>query len=203
MKKIILMTAVLIAAVYSVSAQFSIGPKVGLNLSEEHYGVKAIDDDIKFKPGLNAGLFGRYEMNHRFDIQMELLYSQQGYKATIYHLDFDGITLQDGFKVRTHYLNIPLLLKYYPLKRVYIEAGPQVGFCMNAKFISDDDEIGSITIDDYKKTDFAVAGGVGFYLGYGVSFNARYIHGFIKTLPDTDFKNRVFQFSLAYDLWNF
>ena len=59
MKKTALVIALFIV-VSNVSAQFTIGPKVGLNLSKEYLGIKAFDEDTDFKSGLNAGVFGKY-----------------------------------------------------------------------------------------------------------------------------------------------
>lgn len=81
MKKTFLMIALLIIVLNNLSAQFIIGPKVGLNVSKEYYGIKAIDEEIDFRTGLNAGVFGKYKINDILDIQAELLYSQQGHKV--------------------------------------------------------------------------------------------------------------------------
>ena len=198
MKKTAFIIALFIVAINSASAQFTIGPKVGLNISKEYFGKEPIDEDVAFITGLNAGMFGRYEISNRFGIQTELLYSQQGYKYNIPLMDYGGKTILDGYKRLSHYLNIPVLLKYYPLKRVYIEAGPQIGFHLNSKLspeeLEDIDELG------YNTVDFSLAGGIGVNIGYGLSVNARYNHGFTKTLKGSDWKNRVIQISLAYDL---
>ena len=198
MKKIILTIALFISVISVASAQFTIGPKAGLNLSKEHYGNELIDEDIDFKPGINAGFFGKYMMNDKFDIQAELLYSQQGFKSNISLQDYGGILISGGYKLLSHYINIPLVLKYYPVKRIFIEAGPQAGFCLSSKI--------SPSVDrdvDYNVLDFSLVGGIGIDLGNRLNFNARYNHGFTHTFPDFDYKSRVLQFSLTYDLWEF
>ena len=192
MKKIIITIALFISVITISSAQFTIGPKAGLNLSKEHFGENAIDEDIKFKQGLNIGIFGKYMMNDKLGIQAELLYSQQGHKSNISLLDYGGNLTQNGnltqigYKSSSHYLNIPFVLKFYPLKRIFIEAGPQVGYCFKSKNMK------------YKTIDFSLAGGIGIDIGYGLNVSARYNHGLTHTL-----KNRVLQFSLTYDLLDF
>ena len=198
MKKIILTIALLISVINIASAQFTIGPKVGINLSNEYTGVKIIDETSNFKTGANAGVFGKYMINDKFDIQAELLYSQQGFKSDIQLAYYGGILISGGYKLLSHYINIPLVLKYYPVKRIFIEAGPQAGFCLSSKI--------SPSVDwdvDYNVLDFSLVGGIGIDLGEGLTFNARYNHGFTNTFPHFDYKNRVFQFSLSYDLWQF
>jgi hypothetical protein len=201
MKRIILTIALFISVVNVASAQFTIGPKAGLNLSKEHFGLKAIDEDTEFKQGVNLGLFGKYMISNKFDIQAELLYSQQGFKSNLLFIDIGGHSIQNGYKSSSHYFNIPFVLKYYPIKRVYIEAGPQVGYCFKSK-ISPDEYVDGVNID-YKTIDFSLVGGVGLDIGQGINLSARYNHGFTHTLPNTKWKNRVLQFSITYDLWNF
>ena len=204
MKKIILTIALFISLISVASAQFTIGPKVGLNISKEHYGNELIDDDIDFKRGINIGIFGKYYLNDMFDIQAELLYSQQGYKSDGILVDYAGSFTQN-YKITSHYLNIPLVIKYYPFKLIYIEAGPQIGFCLDYKLSSNYSGIDELwdRYKDYNSVDFSLVGGIGIDIGYGLNVSARYNHGLTHTLPNTDFKNRVIQFSLTYNLWEF
>ena len=202
MKKIILTIALLISVINIASAQFTVGPKVGLNKTKEHFGKKFVDEIVDFKTGINAGFFGKYTMNDKLGIQTELLYSQQGYKGNVNLYDNGGTFMSGGFKYSSHYFNIPLVLKYYPIKRLYIEAGPQIGFCLNSKIspIEYTDE----SIDtDYNTIDFSLVGGIGYNIVNRLSVNARYSHGFSKTLHSSKWQNRVIQISLAYDLWDF
>ena len=206
MKQTILIIALLIVVANNAFSQFTVGPKAGLNLTKEYAGQKMFDEGRNFKNGLNLGLFGCYEMNDKLDLQVEMLYSQQGYKTDISLWDWSGDWAASGFKASSHYLNVPLLLKYYPFKRFYIEAGPQIGFCLDSSFLLENDEVDDALKKmntDYHKVDFSLAGGLGFHIGNGFSINVRYNHGFTKTLNESLWKNRVVQFSLAYDLWSF
>jgi len=206
MRRTILVIALLITAVSSTFAQFTIGPKIGLNMTKEYAGIEGIDEDVDFKLGLNIGLFGRYGINDRFNMQAEVLYSQQGYKSDIILADINGALQGIGYKASSHYLNIPLSLRFYLLKRFYIEAGPQIGFCIDSNFSSDNADVENAMKElntDYNTLDFSLAGGIGYDIGYGLSINARYVHGFTKTLTESPWKNRVIQLSIAYDLWSF
>ena len=205
MKQTILIIALLIVVANNAFSQFTVGPKAGLNLTKEYAGQKMFDEHQNSKTGLNLGLFGCYEMNDKLDLQVEMLYSQQGYKTDIALIDWNG-EMMTSVKASSHYLNVPLLLKYYPFKRFYIEAGPQIGFCLDSSFLSENDEMNGVLKEmdaDYHKVDFSLAGGLGFHIGKGFSINVRYNHGFTKTLNESLWKNRVIQFSLAYDLWSF
>ena len=203
MKKVALAISLFIIFISNASAQFTVGSKIGLNLSKEYHEIKTIRESADFKQGLNVGLFGGYQINENFDVQSELQYSQQGFKCNVSIVDIEGIFIGDGYKVLSHYLNVPILLKYYPFERFYIEAGPQVGFCFDSKISSPNDYINRNFAPDYNPIDFSLAGGIGFHVGYGLSINARYNHGFTNTLSNSKWKNRVIQLSISCDLWRF
>jgi hypothetical protein len=205
MKKIALWIIWFTLVTVQVSAQFTAGPKAGLNLSNVYFFNSLLDDETAFRKGLNAGVFGNYCLNDWFDVQTELLYSQQGYKNEIPLMDAAGTTILNGYTSLAHYLNIPVLVKFYPLKRIYLEAGPQVGFCLGHKYTTAEKEWDAVLNDlesGEKSTDFSLVGGIGIHIGKGFSVNARYCHGLLKE-SNFLYRNRVIQFSLAYDLWHF
>lgn len=207
MKKVVLIAVMTLIMFSHVYAQFTIGPKAGLNISKEVAKIYG-SDFSDYKTGINVGIFGKYSICKSFDVQAELMYSQQGYKSDVILMDIGGYQVQNLNK-RTDYLNIPLLLRYNLLGRpwIFIEAGPQLGFCMGEHHSFKDDK----EIEDalnkhstYNTVDFSLVGGIGFYLGKGISINARYNHGLTNSDKyDLDLKNRVFQFSLAYNLLQF
>ena len=203
MSKTAFIIALFIVVIYNASAQITYGVKVGLNISKEHYGINLIDEDVDFRAGVNAGFFGKYKIKDKIDIQTELLYSQQGYKDNVPLTDVGGYIIRDGYKILSHYLNIPVVLKYYFYKTFYVEAGPQVGFCFGSRLQHNEDYIDEIFKMDYRTADFSLVGGLGVDFGRGLSVNARYNHGLTDTAPESDFKNRVIQVSLSYNLWNF
>ncbi|MGI9543928.1 MAG: porin family protein, partial [Cyclobacteriaceae bacterium] len=101
------------------------------------------------------------------------------------------------------YVNVPVMVKFYPVKGFNIQVGPQVGFLLNAK--NKYKENGTSVEDDYKdslkKVDFGLAAGLGYKTGFGLNIDARYIHGLadINDLNVGDeIKNMVFQVSLGY-----
>ena len=203
MKKATLIITLFIIVINSASAQFTVGPKVGMNLSKEYYGLKLIDEDIDFRAGLNAGFFGKYKIKEKIDIQTELLYSQQGYKDNIPSANVGWYIISGGYKILSHYINIPVVIKYYYHKSFYVEAGPQIGFCLGSRMQHNEEYIDEVIKMDYKTADFSIVGGLGFDIGNMLSVNARYNHGLTNTAPQSDLKNRVIQISLAYNLWSF
>lgn len=64
-----------------------------------------------------------------FSIQPELLYAQQGTK-----ISFSDEVTNSHYKstIDLNYLNIPVMLKYYVLKVLSVQAGPQIGIPLKA-----------------------------------------------------------------------
>ncbi|MDR1379936.1 MAG: PorT family protein [Tannerella sp.] len=206
-KTALLAISLILAATQVVSAQFTTGLKAGLNISDVHFDIPLLNDEIEFRRGLNIGVFGRYFLNDRLDVQAELLYSQQGYRTTTPVTDVGGNILLGGYKSLAHYLNIPVLIKFYPVRRIYLEAGPQAEFCLGHAYSASGKEMEDALSDagfEKNTADLSLTGGIGLCLGKGFSVNARYCHGLLK-MPsgNTKYNNRVIQFSLACDLWSF
>lgn len=208
MKKVFFVTFMVLMIFPQTYAQFTIGPKAGLNLSTV-YSSK-VDDFADYRTGLNAGVFGKYSINNSFDVQVELLYAQLGYKYTVPEYDLGGHAYRNfKMKLITHNLDIPLLVKYNLLGRpwIFFEGGVQLGFFLTDKYSSNDKEAEremNKLKTEFNTFDFQLLGGLGFYLGSGFSINARYCHGLTNVIDsDLNLRNRTFQFSLAYNLWQF
>ncbi|MDR2918256.1 MAG: PorT family protein [Tannerella sp.] len=208
MKKVILVTIIALTMSLHSYAQFTIGPKAGLNLSTVHS--TKVDDYADYKTGLNAGFFGKYSINNSFDLQVELLYAQLGYKDNMPTFDYDGSGFENfNYKLIAHNLDVPLLVKYNLLGRpwIFFEGGVQLGFSLSNKYSCNDKDVERAMNElkpEFNTFDFQLLGGLGFYLGSGFSVNARYCHGLTDMMDSgLHMRNRAFQFSLAYNLWQF
>ena len=129
MKKIVLSMlaacAALVAGTSAASAQgFSWGPKVGLNVSSMSH------TDMNAKVGFTAGVFGELRTNDWFAVSAELLYSRQG--VTNKYTD-EGIKVKD--RLKSHYLNVPVLANFYVTENLALKTGVQAGFCLGARAI--------------------------------------------------------------------
>jgi hypothetical protein len=135
----------------TVSAQnINIGTKIGLN----SYTINTGDNSgLDSRIGIHAGLIGHIHLNNQFGLQPEIVYSMQGAKSGNTELKMD-------------YINIPVMVQYMFDNGFRLQAGPQLGFLINAKA----ENGSSIDIkDDYKSMDA------------GLSLGAGYVH------PPTDF----------------
>jgi len=181
MKKFLVLAVVTVLGFANVNAQeIKFGAKGGLNFaSVSGDNTKGIGAVTSF----NFGVISEIPISDKFSFQPELMYSGQGY-------DFNDKT------IALSYLNFPLMGKYYVTKGFSVEAGPQVGFLFSAKNDKTD-------VKDYFNTvDFGVNFGLGYKLGNGLNFGARYNLGLtdINNVAKSSSKNKnsVFQVSVGY-----
>lgn len=177
-----IITIMVLAAGTATAQHTNIGVKGGLN----SFNIQT-DNSSGFdsKIGLHAGLLGHIHLNHQYAFQPELVYSMQG--ATAGNTDF-----------KLDYINVPLLVQYMFDNGFRIQAGPQLGFLINAKA----ENIDSVDIkDDFKSADLGLSVGASYVhppTGFGV--DARYNLGLSDISENSDVKstNRGFQIGVFY-----
>jgi hypothetical protein len=184
MKKILLLAVVTVLGFTNVNAQeIKFGAKAGINIANING-----DNTSSLEPvaAFNFGLVTEIPISQKFSFQPEIMFSGQGYS-------FEG---SDGNIVALSYLNVPLMAKYYIVKGLSLEAGPQIGYLLSAKNESTNVK------DTFKKVDFAANLGIGYKLENGLNFGARYNFGLtnINNLEGSSSKNKnsVFQLSIGY-----
>lgn len=195
-KQIILGLCCSMAATVPTYAQWSFGIKAGINSST----VSIKNWDNKQKIGFLAGGVVTYQLSEHFDLQGELLYANRGYKTDIY-LEISDKNPHD-WKFSLSYLNLPVLLKWYPIRHgVYVEAGPQLGYMLdNSNSIKDwpKDEPRETSNDSYKRWDFGIVGGIGYSFNMGLFVDLRYDLGLTNVLKEGKSKQRAWEFSVGY-----
>lgn len=141
MKKILLSLSVFGLISISSHAQsnprnpLTTGLKAGLNMTN----ISAGENSQEFKPSYHVGAFIEYPLSYykQFALQLEVLYSNQGYKGkeivTRDRVTGKVIETNKLDNVSLHYLNVPLMFKYYVSDDFALEIGPQVGFLVDAK----------------------------------------------------------------------
>lgn len=188
MKKIVLSMlaacAALVAGTSAASAQgFSWGPKVGLNVSSMSH------TDMNAKVGFTAGVFGELRTNDWFAVSAELLYSRQG--VTDKYTD-EGIKVKD--RLKSHYLNVPVLANFYVTENLALKTGVQAGFCLGARAIEkvDGNKSKAGAGDIFHTADISIPVGISYDLG-PIVLDARYNFGVSHALKAGDSRNNVFQ----------
>ena len=217
---------------------FSIMPKAGVNLTtltgeptmmvsvatfqySEYYDYGAITPYISdvsvsttaftyhsMRFGWNAGIQLGYQLSNRWALAGEVQYSLQGAKYD----DVSGYGLLysiNNITLNMHYLNIPLMAKFYPVRGLAIEAGLQPEYCFSRK-LKCDIEAGTSTIRSKDgvsgMADFglSVPVGVSYEMG-NVVVDARYNIGISNIYSGSwdggskpSSRNSVFQLTVGY-----
>ena len=199
MKRLITFAAMLTITL-SVMAQheegdFTVQPKVGLNIATLSDADKSIAD-------FHLGLEVEYMFTDQFSAGFGAILSNQGGK-------YNENANTPQYKVDLDYVQIPILANYYVLPGLAIKAGIQPGFKTRAKAKFDDGTVdldqlyglyNRLTDDNLKVSTVDVSIPVGISYEYkNVVLDARYNFGLNKVVNQGDaFYNRWFMISLGY-----
>lgn len=193
MKTTFLTIAIIISFMFNLNAQDSKKSNSGIKLG---YNLAAVSFDGDTETGqrhaFHAGFYSESFISETAALQIELIYSQQGYE-----LKDNGGT----FTQKLDYINLPLLLKIYPTENFFLEVGPQAGFAIGHKeeFDSNFNLFNTSNEFEPQSFDWGVNFGAGFKTNSGVSFGARYHLGFGDIYNEGSPQNRVWQFTLGFD----
>ena len=186
MKKIIIFATTFFLLLGAKAQQVHPGVKGGINVSQLNFDNNTSSDS---KIGLHLGVLAHIHTSSKsWAIQPELLYSMEGAQKI-------G---NSSVKFNLNYLNIPVLVQYLFENGFRLEAGPQVGFLLNAKRKS-----GDVSVDDngFKSTAFSIPIGLGYLTTSGLGFDARYVFGISNINDDSNgatIHSNVFQFGIFY-----
>ncbi|WP_100615018.1 porin family protein [Confluentibacter citreus] len=190
--KTILKFLFILSATLTIQAQAqqsNSGIKAGYNLAAVSFDG---DTETGQRHGFHIGLYGESFISESTSLQIEVLYSQQGYELR----DDSGT-----FTQKLDYINLPLLLKLYPDENFFLEVGPQVGLAISHKEEFDSSFNLFDTSQEFEPDNFdwGVNLGAGFKTDSGVSLGVRYHLGLGSVYDEGHPKNRVWQFSLGFD----
>ncbi|HEU5366437.1 MAG TPA: porin family protein [Hanamia sp.] len=187
MKKTIIFAATIFFMLSAKAQSTHFGIKAGLNASSLNSNPS--NSDMQTKIGFNAGFLAHiHTASELWAIQPEVYYSDEGAKSKS----------NSENKINLGYINVPVLLQYMFDNGFRIEAGPQVGFLINAK----SKQAGTTTDikSDLKSAVFSIPVGLGFLTSSGLGFDARYNFG-ISNINKSDaakVHSNVFQFGIFY-----
>jgi hypothetical protein len=205
MKKIIAVIFFTVIIMNSSKAQFSIGPKFGLNYSRLTNIANDSGSMSRSIPGFNAGVAFNFSLGNAISFQPEILLIQKGC-----WIEAEG-NKNIYTKFTTTNYEIPFILKYsFGQENVgfFIDAGPYLSYWARKKQIYHYDTLVTETYSD--KTDEGDTKlDLGICFGGGTSVNAgpgkimlslRYDLGFTNIIQGNDPANcnRSYGISLAY-----
>lgn len=172
MKKVILTISAVLAFGFANAQDIKFGVKAGANFS--NLTGDADDLNLDGRTGFYVGGLADFAISEKFHVQPELLYSMEG--AEDAEID---------------YLRIPIMAKYYVTEGFNLQAGPVVGFKVNA-----DEDVDELTTS----TDFGLGLGAAYELTSGLFFDARYNIGLsnISDVDGFDVGTSAFQVGLGF-----
>ena len=204
MKKLMMMAMIMMATVNAQAqleeGEWTIMPKVGISLADLTGKLYLATEDASYDATLHplftyvVGIEGEYAVTEQLGLAVGVHYDRQGAK-----------TDHNYFKVYMDYVNIPLLLQYYPITNVglALKAGAQVGWLSHKSVTFDGTTYGDNPelSKAFNKVDLSIPLGISFEYAKFV-LDARYNWGLTNVLKDDpeNSKNSVFQFTLGYKL---
>jgi hypothetical protein len=175
----------------NLSAQLSVGGRIGLNLAT----VNIEQDGLSIKPDSKAGLqiAGLLDIgvSENFSIQPELTFIQKGYK---FEFDFLGTKSEDKFII--NYLEVPVHAKYGfggEKIKAFVMGGPSLGFALGGKLEScvdgtcESEDIEFSDDDGFNRFELGLSLGAGIGLNVGpgeVFLDVRYLLGLSRIMED-------------------
>jgi len=183
MKKIsvcITVAALLITA--TANAQHvNLGVKAGLNVYNIHNDNGTENDS---KTGFHAGLLGHIHLSTHVALQPELVYSAEGAKYN-----------NGNSALKLGYINVPVMVQYMFDGGFRLQAGPQVGFLVNAKT-----ETNGVSTDrkDIETVNFSLGVGASYlHSPSGLGVDARYNFGLSNLNKSAPYKSTGSGFQLG------
>jgi len=176
----VLLPAVICFLFLSSAAQPQAGIKTGLNYA----GLSGYNGDnlVSF----HAGIFVNVTMNENWRIQPELLYSVEGQHYLVYVNEDPGPIKNT---IALNYIQLPLVVQYFPLHSLYIEAGPQLAVLTSAYSKGIDD--GHMNVKrSFRNTQFGLSLGAGYLFNQQLSIYTRYCFGLTDVTPYNSDINR-------------
>jgi hypothetical protein len=173
--------------------KFGYGVKAGVNFSGQSTTVSGADYDIQKIMRYNGGVYCNYFFYKFLGIQPELMISGKG----VHWKDF-----YDDMKDILTYIDIPIMIRYQPIRYINIQAGPQVGFRVRATQKNMETGVKSEINDYYNFLDYGLACGIEANLPNRINLTVRYVFSFSSSTTDVlyidPWFNNFLQFSLGY-----
>ena len=195
MKKIKLSLGILIALIFTTSAQgqeatktFSLGPVIGFG----HSGITNVaGQDALFKPPYAAGLTATYSTVPHWAIGLDVFYS------------LEGAAFENSYSetnVDLHYLRVPLRIGYYfgdveDRFRPKITVGPSVAWLINSEMTYSGPQNGARITGSYAGWDLGVNGSLGFNYrlmeDFWLNADLGYYYGFVDQMGNDNYNNNL------------
>jgi hypothetical protein len=172
---------------------FGYGIKAGVNISSQSTTSTDANYDLRNIIRFNAGGYCNYFINRILAVQPELVVSGKG----VHWEDF-----YDEMKDILTYVDIPVLVRYQPVKVINFHAGPQAGIRVRAMQKDLDTGVKTKINEYYKTFDFGFVFGVEANLPNRINLTVRYVLGISSATTDLlyvdPWRNNFLQVSAGY-----
>jgi len=176
--KTILLQAGICFLFLTASAQPKAGIKAGLN----HAGLSGYNG--KNLLNFHGGIFFQVALNEKLRIQPELLYSGEGQHHKLY--DNENVF---EYTIAVRYVQLPLVIQYFPVPAIYVEVGPQMAVLAAAYYKGTD--IGYSNVKRrFGKTSFGMYWGIGGLINQRIGLYGRYCFWLSEITPDDNDINK-------------
>lgn len=197
------------------------GFRAGLNISDWAGDAAAtIEDavsltemfDTRSNTGFHVGSYLEIPVGNRLVIEPALLYSRKGIRVEGRLPEnlpgiFDLLNVNATVTNRAHYIDMPLMARFYVGEGLNLFGGPQVSYLISNRLNVEAGALGFnvlnevLDIDEgFRKFDVGLTAGLGYQFANGLHINASYDFG-LTSLDDQnrfDVHNRVAKVSVGY-----
>ena len=178
---------------HKAQPKLGVGVKAGLNDASQTTTGESANVDVESILGINGGAYCNYFLFDFLAIQPELMISGKGVHWKDQYYDAKDILT---------YIDLPVLIKYQPVKVFNIHAGPQFGYRLSAMQKSLETGEKTDIKNYYKDFDLGLAFGIEANLPFRINLTVRYVLGLNPATTDTEYiepwKNNFFQISAGY-----
>lgn len=186
MKKhlIALISAILLAAAPSAAEAQGIyfGVRGGMNLTS-----MTDRPNSKVKVGGNVGMFCGYQFSSVIGLQVEALYSFQGYFSGNIPVSREPLNSMICYD----YIKVPVVAKFYLIKGLNLEAGVSFNFLVSSLG-------GAPPLRGMNSFDFSIPIGLAYQFGRHFEVGARYDISTVRVDPAVTGTNSVFSINVAW-----
>lgn len=192
MKHLIVFSLLVLSGLISTAQGFSIGPKVGANIT----GLNGLQFEKGYDFSYHVGAFAEIGLSEKVALQPELLWSQSVVNPGATFSSLYSSSLTDLSNVKLNYISIPVLLNIRPVKMLSFQVGPQFGILLDAK---------NSTITNvksaFKSGDFSMMAGVQLKV-LAFRFYGRYGFGIanINDISEDTWKSKTLQLGIGLGL---
>ena len=186
MKKFIFSLTALAFPALVLAQGLGIGIKAGANFAD--LSVKADQASNQFKTSsmtsYHVGAYANINFSEKWGITPEVLWSAQGAQL-------------DAGDFNTDYITVPIMLRWKPVKLLFIEAGPQFNILTKAE------ANGTDVKDQLKSTAYCMGFGAGLNLPLGFNAGLRYVLGMtdMAKSDDVEVRDRNFQIYVGWTIF--